>query len=75
MPAYSPPMGFLPPVSSFEICYYRGSGSVSLIMTINAFSPDGAALIATRMLRDGLPYAVVWDGLAEVATLHHTKPN
>jgi hypothetical protein len=68
-------MELLLPVSSFEICYYRGNGSVSLIMAINALSPDGAVLIAARMLRDDLPYAVVWDGVTEVATVHHKKLN
>lgn len=68
-------MEFLPPVSSFEICYYRRNGSVSLIMVINAFSSAGATLIAARMLRDDLPYAIVWDGVTEVATVHHKKPN
>lgn len=68
-------MELLPPVSSFEICCYRGDGSLSLIMVVNAFGPDGAALIATGLLANDIPYAVVWDGVTEVATVHHKRPN
>lgn len=68
-------MEFLPPVSSFEIRFHKSDGSVSLIMTISAFGPEEVKLRAFKMLNADLAYAIIWLGMAEVATVHRDKPN
>jgi hypothetical protein len=68
-------MAVLPPVSEFEVRLHKADGTLSIIMTINAFGPDDAKLWAVRMLKDDLAYAIIWHGLVEVATVHRNKPN
>lgn len=68
-------MAELPLVSAFEIRLHKADGTVSMIMTANAFGPQDAKLQAIKMLNDDIAYAVVWHGLIEVATVHRDKPN
>jgi hypothetical protein len=65
----------LPPVFGFEVCLHRADGTVSIIMAINAFGPYDAKLQASKMLNDDMPYAIIWQELIEVATVHRHKPN
>jgi hypothetical protein len=61
-----------PKVSSFEIRLHKADNTVSIVMTVNAHGHYDAELQARKMLQDDIAYAVIWQGLAEVATVHRT---
>jgi len=68
-------MGEFPSVTAFEIRLHKADGTVAIIMTVNAFGAGDAEIQAVKMLKDDLAYAIIWDGLREVATVHRDKPN
>lgn len=68
-------MADLASVTEFEIHVYRADNTLSFIMKVNASAPHDAKLHALRMLDAGHAYAVIWQGLIEVATVHRDKPN
>ena len=68
-------MADLPPVSEFEIRLHKSDGTLSMIMTVVAFGAPGAKLQAVRLLKDDIAYAIIWQGLSEVATVHRAKAN
>ena len=65
----------LPLVTAFEARLHKADGSLSIIMKVNAFGPHDAKIQAERMLRGDIAYAVIRQGMAEVATVHRDRPH
>jgi hypothetical protein len=72
---YDNPMADFPRVTDFEIRLHKADGTVSIIMRIVALGVHGAKIEAAKMLKDDLAYAVIRQGLVEVATVHRHKPH
>ena len=68
-------MAGLPLVTAFEIRLYKVDASLSVVMKINALSADDARAQAVKMLKADLVYAIVWQGLNQIGTVHRDKPN
>ena len=68
-------MSDLPAVIEYEIQLFKSDGSLSIIMTVAAIGPHDAKIQATKMLQAGIDYAIIWQGLVEVGTVHRHKPN
>ena len=74
-PALYSAMVDIPPVKDFEISLHKADGTVSIVMNIIALGTPDAKLQASLLLNDEIAYAVIWQGVVEVATVHRDKPN
>ncbi len=62
------------PVNDFEVRLYKADGKLSIVMAIVGMGPQDAKSQAARMLKDEITYAIIWQGLTEIATVHRDKP-
>ena len=60
--------------TDYEIRLHKVDGTLSITKAIVAIGTADAAARAAKMLKGDLAYAIVWEGLEEIATVHRDSP-